>query len=119
MISHDEASPAAAPAHETRVDYGECPACGALTLPVLPMAPCGHGDSPIVRPLTAPGVVYSWTRTAAPVPTVIAMVDFFDGALRAAAPLTGAATIAIGDRVIAAAGATTPLTFLPIEGARP
>ncbi len=106
-------------ATDSCVEYGECRVCGALTLPVLAMAPCGHDEPPIVRPLTAPGVVYSWTRTGGAAPTLLALVDFLGGALRVAAPVTGMETVAIGDHVLVAAGSTTPLTFLPTESTEP
>jgi uncharacterized OB-fold protein len=101
------------------VEYGECRVCGDLSLPVLTMAPCGHDEPPIVRHLTSPGVVYSWTRTGGAEPTLLAMVDFLDGALRAAAPVTGAESVAIGDLVVAAPGSATPLMFLPTESTDP
>lgn len=101
------------------VDYGECPVCGNLSLPVLAMAPCGHDEAPNVRRLTSPGVVYSWTRTGGAEPTLLAMVDFLDGALRAAAPIAGTETVAIGDLVVAAPGSSTPLMFVPTESTDP
>ncbi len=101
------------------VDYGECPVCGNLSLPVLAMAPCGHDEASIVHRLTSPGVVYSWTRTGGAEPTLLAMVDFLDGALRAAAPVAGTETVAIGDRLVATPGSTTPLMFVPTESTDP
>lgn len=101
---------------DSPAEYGACPRCGALTLPVLAMSPCGHADAPLVRQLAAPGVVYSWTRVAAPTATVLAMVDFFDGALRVAGPVA-ASDVAIGDHVLAVVGADTPIVFRPSKGA--
>lgn len=104
---------------DSSVDYGECPVCGALTLPVLTMPPCGHTEAPIVRRLTEPGIVYSWTRTGGAEPTLLAMVDFLDGALRAAAPVGGTDSVAIGDLLVAVPGSTTPLMFVPTESTDP
>lgn len=99
----------------TPPDYGECPVCATRMLPILEFLPCGHSEPPIVEPLEAAGVVYSWTRlwTTADTSEILVMADFLDGTLRAAAPLTGAESIAIGDPVLARVGDDTPLTFTP------
>ncbi len=94
-------------------DFGECPVCGTRTMPVLDLPPCGHNRPLIVRPLDTEGVVYSWTRlwTSTESNVLLVMADFLNGTLRAAAPLTGADSIAIGDTVIARVGVETPLSF--------
>jgi uncharacterized OB-fold protein len=86
----------------TTVDYGTCPVCGTVMLPVLKMSPCGHDAPPVRAPLTEPGTVYSWTRVwlgDEPDGRLIVMADFLDGGLRVTAPLDGS-EIAIGDAVL-------------------
>lgn len=95
--------------------YGTCPTCGERMLPVLPFSPCGHDAPPIERPLDSIGVVYSWTATTTPDgPRLMAMADFFDGALRVTGPVMGAEKIAIGDEVRASIGIETPITLIPV-----
>jgi len=36
------------------VEYGTCPVCGTMMLPVLEMSPCGHDAPPVRAPLTEP-----------------------------------------------------------------
>ena len=94
------------------VEYGTCPKCGYLTLPVLEMSPCGHDDAPILAELAEPGTVYSWTKVARSGGSqVLAMADFFDGRLRVTAPVLDPGDIAIGDSVVAIAGSETPYGF--------
>ena len=84
------------------VEYGTCPVCGTVMLPVLEMSPCGHDAPPVRAPLTEPGTVYSWTRVwlgDEPDGRLIVMADFLDGGLRVTAPLDGS-EIAIGDAVL-------------------
>ena len=86
----------------TTVDYGTCPVCGTVMLPVLKMSPCGHDAPPVPAPLTESGTVYSWTRVWLgydPDGRLIVMADFLDGGLRVTAPLDGS-EIAIGDTVL-------------------
>ena len=84
----------------TNLDYGTCPTCCYLTLPVLPLSPCGHEASPVVAPLTEVGVVYAHTRVwSGEVATIQVMADFFDGRLRVNGPLREAQEVSVGDRV--------------------
>ena len=84
-------------------------------MPVLDLLPCGHDEPPIIKPLDSEGIVYSWTRlwTSAESNVLLAMADFLDGTLRAAAPVAGVDSIAIDDAVVARVGTETPLTFIP------
>lgn len=80
-------------------------------LPVLPLSSCGHSDEVEILPLTESGEVYSWTRAHVGTPpggTLMAMADFFDGALRVTAPVLDAEEIDIGDRVVVVPGEDTP-----------
>ncbi|HSJ29001.1 MAG TPA: hypothetical protein VLB67_12400 [Acidimicrobiia bacterium] len=90
-------------------DYGRCPRCGYLTFPVLELSPCGHDDPPVRASLDATGTVYSWTRVweTPESGSLMAMADFFDGALRITAPVRDAGEIAIGDEVLAVSGTDT------------
>lgn len=91
------------------VQFGRCPECGHLMLPVLDRSPCGHAATPQIEDLTEHGTVYSWTvfrLGAAPRP--IAMADFFGGALRVTAPLLGSDSVEIGDEVVVEDGESTP-----------
>jgi uncharacterized OB-fold protein len=77
------------------------------------MSPCGHDDEPERAPLDSPGIVYSWTRVW-PTPEsgrLMAMADFFDGALRVTAPVVDTGEVAIGDAVTAIIGSETPVAF--------
>lgn len=96
-----------------RPDVGTCPTCGMRMYPVLALPPCGHEAEPIVAPLDAAGVVYSWTRVWPTVETsrVMVMADFFDGGLRITGPLVGADSVQIGDTVHAVAGTDTPVAL--------
>lgn len=99
---------------QSKPQYGECPTCRRRTIPVLDLLPCGHEAEAIVQTLDTEGVVYAWTRTTGSggsAPTVLAMVDFLDGTLRASAPVLGVASLEIGDRVLARHGEETPLAF--------
>ncbi|HJR93542.1 MAG TPA: hypothetical protein VJ938_13940 [Acidimicrobiia bacterium] len=92
------------------VEYGTCPVCGTVMLPVLDLSPCGHDAPPVRAPLTESGTVYSWTRVwlgDEPNGRLIVMADFLDGALRVTAPLDGA-EIAIGDAVVLTAAEDVP-----------
>jgi uncharacterized OB-fold protein len=92
------------------VDYGTCPACGYVMLPVLPLSPCGHDDQPVLAPFTESGVVYSWTSVQSGIEesTTLAMADFLEGRLRITAPMIDSTEIAIGDRVRVTLGRDTP-----------
>jgi uncharacterized OB-fold protein len=97
-------------------EYGECPECGKRTIPALELLPCGHEGEPIVRQLEAEGTIYAWTRswTSPDTSTILAMVDFMDGTLRAAAPVIETDQVNTGDLVRARVGDETPLSFAPI-----
>jgi uncharacterized OB-fold protein len=96
-----------------RPDYGTCPTCGSLMLPVLALPPCGHDAPTTVTPLEGTGQVYSWTRAwSGEDSTLMAMADFFDGRLRVTAPVVGTEAIAIGDRVEAVIGDDTPVVLV-------
>lgn len=94
-------------------EYGSCPTCGYVMLPVLEYLPCGHDGPPALAPLDTLGTVYSWTRswTGPDRSTVIAMADFLDGALRIGAPMVGSDEVAIGDLVTAVVGIESPTTL--------
>lgn len=93
-----------APELETAV-FARCPVCDEMTFPVHELSPCGHDAEPRLVPLTEAGRVFSWTRThQQDAVTVLAMADFFDGALRITAPIRGVTEIAIGDLVRARSG---------------
>lgn len=96
-------------------EFGECPICGNRTIPVLRLLPCGHDAEPVIQALQTEGVIYAWTRswTTPDTNTLLAMVDFMNGTLRAAAPVMGVDQVEIGDHVIARIGADTPLAFSP------
>jgi uncharacterized OB-fold protein len=81
--------------------------------PILGLPPCGHEAPPSIAPLDTPGVVYSWTRVWATPETsrIMVMADFLDGDIRITAPLVGADTVAIGDRVHAVVGTDTPVVL--------
>jgi uncharacterized OB-fold protein len=95
------------------VEYGQCPVCGYVMLPVLDRAPCGHHEAPELRPLDEPGVVYSWTvtRISEDDGTLLAMADFLGGRIRVTAPVLHADEIAIGDEVDVVSGIDTPLAL--------
>ncbi|MDP2624193.1 MAG: hypothetical protein Q8Q29_10395 [Actinomycetota bacterium] len=96
------------------VEYGTCPVCGYVMLPVLDRSPCGHREASELRPLDKPGVVYSWTvsRIASDEDgTLLAMADFLDGRIRVTAPVLDADAIGIGDEVDVVPGVDTPLTL--------
>lgn len=96
-------------------DYAVCPECGTLMFPVLPSSSCGHRSEPERHPLVDEGVVYAWTRTwQGDTPTVLAMVDFFDGRLRVNGPVSDVTDVAIGDRVTVEAAEATPFAFRPV-----
>lgn len=98
------------------LEYGRCPQCGTVEFPILPRPSCGHTVAPERIPLTAPGVVYSWTRvhgTPGEPPTVIAMADFLEGRLRVTAPMPGVAAVAIGDPVVVVADPVLPYALAP------
>ncbi len=92
------------------VEYGTCPACRYVMLPILPLSPCGHDDQPVLTPLTESGIVYSWTAVQRTLEesTTLAMADFLEGRLRITAPIIDSAEIAIGDRVRVTLGRDTP-----------
>lgn len=93
------------------IEYGTCPTCGYVMLPVLPLSPCGHDDQPVLTPLDEPGVVYSWTtvRPGEEEPgKTLAMADFLDGRLRVTAPVLDGGGVAIGDQVKVTIGWDTP-----------
>ena len=96
------------------VDYGRCPTCDTLMLPIVPLSPCGHDEAPVVAPLEEPGVVYSYTRQFPEPdrPRVIAMVDFLGGRLRVASPVLDLDEVAIGDHLRAVPGRSTPVAFV-------
>jgi uncharacterized OB-fold protein len=95
--------------------YGKCPVCGYLMLPVLELSPCGHDGPPELLALDEEGVVYSWTRVGGgETSRLMAMVDFLGGELRVTAPVTGAESISIGDRVLVSVGEDTPFTLHPV-----
>ena len=96
------------------VEYGRCPTCGDLTLPIVPLLPCGHDGPPQRAPLEDVGHVYAWTRVFPDPdhPTVIAMVDFFDGRLRVASPVADLEAVSVGDRLRAVRGRDTPIAFV-------
>lgn len=98
---------------EQHPKVGTCPTCGMRMVPVLELPPCGHDSPPSIVPLDGPGVVYSWTRlwSSAESSQLMVMADFFDGGLRITAPLVGAETVAIGDRVHAFTGTETPVVL--------
>ncbi len=96
------------------VDYGRCPRCDSVMLPVLDRSPCGHLDEPVLESLDQPGVVYSWTISHLVTdgdPILLAMADFLDGRIRITAPVLGAGLVEIGDAVEALPGAATPLAL--------
>jgi uncharacterized OB-fold protein len=97
----------------THPEYGRCPRCGYLTLPVLELSPCGHDAEPQRELLDSAGTVYSWTRVWDTPESghLMAMADFFDGALRVTAPVHGSDDIAIGDQVEAIVGTDTPVAL--------
>jgi len=98
----------------TEVQYGSCPVCGYVMLPVLDRSPCGHRAAPDLRPLDEPGVVYSWTVSRISSDedgTLLAMADFLDGRIRVIAPLLEADAVAIGDEVDVVPGIDTPLAL--------
>lgn len=98
------------------VDYGTCPVCGYVMLPILALSPCGHEKAPTVTPLDQPGVVYSWTRVwlgSEENGRILAMADFLNGQLRVTAPVVGVDQIAIGDSVEVTVGTDTPLALRP------
>lgn len=81
--------------------YARCPECGEAYFPVHTLTPCGHDAAPTLHPFGEPGEVYAWTRSHGSDGSVlIAMTDFLGGELRVTAPVTGAETVAIGDRLI-------------------
>ena len=92
------------------VEYGTCPVCGYLMLPVLAQSPCGHEQAPLVAPMGEVGSVYSWTRVwlDADAGRLLAMADFLDGRLRVTAPLLDADAVSIDDRVRVVRGTSTP-----------
>lgn len=92
------------------VEYGKCPVCGYLMLPVLPLTPCGHEADPELTALTDVGTVYSWSEIGIGERRVMVMADFFDGELRVTAPLDGD-VVGIGDQVRLVRGADTPYQF--------
>lgn len=94
----------------SRPEYGTCPTCGMHTLPVQDLSPCGHDVEPVLAPLEAQGVVYSWTRSwSTPDDSrLIVMADFLDGALRVTGPLAGDGPVEIGDTVWAHVGTDSP-----------
>lgn len=97
-----------------QVEFGRCPTCGDLTLPIVPLLPCGHDGPPQREPLEAAGRVYAFTRVFEDPdhPTVIAMVDFFDGRLRVASPVLDLDAVVIGDELRAVRGRDTPIAFV-------
>ena len=97
------------------IQYGRCPACGYVMLPVLTMSPCGHADEPQLIDLVEPGRVYSWTRVwegEEQTANVLVMADFLGGHLRVSAPLLGAGGVEIGDAVQVTAGTKTPYALI-------
>ncbi len=93
------------------VEYGTCPACGYVMLPVLPMSPCGHDNTPVLALLDEPGIVYSWTTVrlgGEEESSTLAMADFLGGRLRVTAPVLEQGEIAIGDQVRVTVGRDTP-----------
>lgn len=92
--------------------YAVCPECQTHMFPLLPFSSCGHVTEPEQHPLTDEGVVYAWTRVwKGETPTVVAMVDFFDGRLRVNGPVADATEVAIGDRVTVETAEATPFAF--------
>lgn len=95
-----------------RVRFGCCPDCGYLMLPVTRLSPCGHDDAPQLEPLTAPGIVYSWTQVwTGDQKVTMVMVDFLGGKLRVNGPLVGGNTVQIGETVEIIPGLTSPVAF--------
>jgi len=93
------------------VDYGTCPTCGYVMLPVLPLSPCGHDEQPVFRPLNELGTVYSWTTVRLGEEMqeqTLAMADFLNGQLRVTAPVLNSNRVAIGDNVRVTVGRDTP-----------
>ena len=91
------------------IDYGICPICGYVMLPVLPLLPCGHSEEPLLNPLNELGTVFSWTTVRlGDAGQPVAMADFLDGQLRVTAPVLNAGTVAIGDKVKLTIGRDTP-----------
>lgn len=101
---------------DTAVEFGECPECGYLMLPVPALSPCGH-EAPARRaPLTQPGEVYAWTRAwSGDAPLLMAMVDFFDGRLRVTAPAPGLESVTVGDQLRLAVDGSWPYVFVGSE----
>ena len=97
-----------------RPDYGTCPLCGYLMLPILELPPCGHDTDPQRAPLEAIGHIYAWTRTwhNQHHSTLIAMADLFNGRLRITAPVTNTETVEIGDPVSVGIGSETPYILI-------
>ena len=101
--------------NRAEVEYGTCPVCGYVMLPVLAMSPCGHSAEPVLAPLDGVGVVYSWTRVwSDETAQTLAMADFLDGRLRITAPVLGSGEVAIGDLVTASSGDDTPIAISPV-----
>jgi uncharacterized OB-fold protein len=95
------------------VEYGTCPVCEQLSLPILEMLPCGHEADPIRARLDSPGTIYSWTRSRiGPDDVLIVMADFFGGALRVTAPLNADVTPDFGQKVKLVLGLHSPYEFV-------
>jgi hypothetical protein len=97
------------------VEYGTCPVCGLVTLPVLPLSPCGHDAAPDIAMLDLPGTVYSWTSTGSGVGTQIVMADFLDGTLRVTGPILSGPDVDIGTSVTLVVGHETPYGFVAVS----
>jgi uncharacterized OB-fold protein len=96
------------------MEYGTCPVCGQVSLPILEMLPCGHDVEPIRALLDSPGIIYSWTRSRiGPVVVLMVMADFFGGTLRVTAPLEAEETPQFGRMVKLVRGLHSPYAFLP------
>src|SRR5690606_4626645 len=80
--------------------YARCATCNEAYFPVHTLSPCGHDGEPTLHEFDAPGEVHSWTRShSGGSSTLIAMADFMGGEIRVTAPVPGADSIAIGDRL--------------------
>lgn len=95
-------------------DYGTCPVCGYMMMPILELMPCGHDAVPQRAPLDSVGQVYSWTRSwhGEGLSTLIAMADFFEGRLRITAPVVNAESVEVGDTIAARASDEGPYVLV-------
>lgn len=79
------------------LEHARCMSCGRRYFPVMDLDPCGH-DAVVLEPLTGAGTIYSWTRawSSEDSSQLLALVDFYEGELRVAAPVVDAHAVAIG-----------------------